>query len=450
MKSSTSSKPLDASHIRSQAARSLQQIAFEGQSASEVLASISFDNPSDTSLLKALVLGSCRYFVRLEAASKQLLRKSFKAKDQDLLCLLIIGLYQLEYSRVPDHAAISETVDGCRHLKKDWATKLLNAVLRNYLRQKDDINQKLDQDWNTRFAFPDWLINRIKPHYKGQVEQILEQSNQQAPMALRVNLNKITRDDYCQQLQEAAIEHRAHPMVSTAVVLLTAVSVDTLPGFDDGLCSVQDVAAQYAALLLSQELALPSEPKQVVLDACAAPGGKTAHLLEQNANNLELDAVDIDPNRCFRIQENLERLELSAEIYAENALTFLETHDKQYDAILLDAPCSATGVIRRHPDIKLLRRNSDIAELQQIQAELLQAAWKSLKPGGKLLYATCSILAEENDQQIEQFMASAASAQLCPLPQELTDISQSSLGCQILPGTFQMDGFYYALLEKTA
>ena len=436
-------KPLNPHQIRSQTALSLHQIAFEGQSANEVLARIEFINPSDTSLCKALVLGSCRYFIRLNAAAKQLLRKPFKPKDQDLLCLIIVGLYQLEYSRVPDHAAISETVNACRELKKGWAAKLINGVLRNYSRKKGTINQQIDNDWHTKFATPDWLINRIKPHYKGQVETILEASNQQAPMTLRVNLSKISRQNYAKLLDEASLEYRLHEIVDSAIVLENPIAVDQLPGFTEGYCSVQDAAAQLAASLLA--------PKQGdrVLDACAAPGGKTAHLLEQADNHLELDAVDIDPQRCFRIQENLERLELSADIHAEDALPFMQAKADYYDAILLDVPCSATGVIRRHPDIKLLRRADDIAELVDIQSKLLSTAWQSLKPGGKLLYATCSILVEENNQQIQHFIQSNPEATLSELPPELTAISSAELGCQILPGTDDMDGFYYALLTKT-
>jgi 16S rRNA (cytosine967-C5)-methyltransferase len=433
---------LNSTHIRSQAAKSLELIAFEGQSASDVLAQVEFENPSDTSLFKAIVLGCCRYFERLDALTHSLLKKKFKPKDQDLLCLLIVGLYQLEYSRVPDHAAISETVDACRMLKKDWATKLINGVLRTYLRQKEQLNQKLDSNWETKFSFPVWLINRIKPHYKGQVEEILTQSNQQAPMSLRVNLMKISRDEFCAGLDEVGLGYRKHPLVDSAVVLEQAVPVHSIPGFDEGHCSVQDVAAQLAATLLSPE------DGQKVLDACAAPGGKTAHLLEQSNNSLLLDAIDIDPKRCARIQENMERLELGADIHAEDALHFMQGKEAEYDAILLDVPCSATGVIRRHPDIKLLRRDEDIDELVQIQQQLLVAAWDALKPGGKLLYATCSILFEENSSQITKFKSSSDNVTLLELPSEIQQISQSEIGCQILPGTDDLDGFYYALLQK--
>lgn len=435
---------LNSTSIRSQAAKSLELIAFAGLSASDVLTQVEFENSSDTSLYKAIVLGCCRYFERLDALTQSLLKKKFKPKDQDLLCLLIVGLYQIEYSRVPDHAAISETVDACRMLKKDWATKLVNGVLRSYLRQKEQLNQKLDKDWETRFSFPVWLINRIKPHYKGKIEEILNQSNQLAPMSLRVNLMKISRDDFCARLDEVGLAYSKHPLVDSAIMLEQAVPVHSIPGFDQGYCSVQDVAAQLAARLLA-----PSEG-QKVLDACAAPGGKTAHLLEQSNNSLILDAVDIDPKRCARIQENMERLELGADIHAENVLSFIRGKEAVYDAILLDVPCSATGVIRRHPDIKLLRRDEDIDELVKIQQQLLVTAWDALKPGGKLLYATCSILFEENSAQIAEFKTNSDNVTLLELPSEIQQISQTEIGCQILPGADEMDGFYYALLQKTS
>ncbi|AOE51012.1 16S rRNA (cytosine(967)-C(5))-methyltransferase RsmB [Kangiella sediminilitoris] len=435
---------LNAHQIRSQAAISLHEIAFKGHSANDVLAQYEFSNPNDTSLYKALVLGSCRYFLRMQAATEKLLRKPFKPKDRDLLCLLIVGLYQLEYTRIPDHAALSETVNACRELKKDWAAKLINGVLRNFVRQQTSIMDELNKNWDTKFSTPDWLINKIKPVYKGQIESILEASNQQAPMSLRVNLSKLTRQDYSNLLDEAGIEHLLHPLADTSIILNSALPVEQLPGFEEGLCSVQDAAAQMAAILLAPR------PGAYSLDACAAPGGKTAHLLEQTNNKLHLDAVDIDPQRCFKIQENLERLELSADIHAEDALHFMQGKNGYYDTILLDVPCSATGVIRRHPDIKLLRREEDIAELVTIQQQLLESAWKALKPGGKLLYATCSILTEENSQQVSHFLKKTEDCQLSELPKELVNISSSNIGCQILPGTKDMDGFYYALLHKTA
>ncbi len=435
--------------LRSQAAKTLEQIAFEGRSANDLLVSIEFENPSDISLLKSMVLNACRYFDRLEATANQLLQKPLRNKDSDVLCLLVIGLYQLQYSRIPDHAAIGETVEACEQLKKPWAKKMINGVLRNYLRQKEEITRKLDQNWDTKFSMPDWLIGRIKQSYrgkqhKGKVAEILEASNQQAPLTLRVNLSKTSREDYLALLNKSEIEVSAHSLVKSAIVLDTPVSVTKLPKFSEGWVSVQDAAAQMSAWILQPEAGME------ILDACSAPGGKTAHLLEFSNNEIELTAIDIDDRRCERIEENLERLQLDAQVICYDAIEYLKETNQQFDQILLDVPCSATGVIRRHPDIKLLRRESDIDELVLIQKSMLEQAWRALKPNGKLLYATCSVLQQENSEQIKAFMDSNADAELMGFDKELAELSNSEIGLQILPNQLQMDGFYYCLLTKQA
>ncbi|NVJ65784.1 MAG: 16S rRNA (cytosine(967)-C(5))-methyltransferase RsmB [Gammaproteobacteria bacterium] len=430
--------------IRSQAAKALVEIVYEGRSANDILAVIEFENPADLSLYKSLVLNSCRYFIRLEAAANKLVQKPIRNKDADIKCLLIIGLYQLEYARVPDHAAIAETVEACEQLKKPWAKNLINGVLRNYLRQQAMINAELDKNWNTKYAMPDWLINKIKPSYKGQVDQILESSNHQAPLTLRVNLAKTSRQQYLDLLNDKEITAKAHELVTSAIVLDKAVNVTQLPKFAEGWVSVQDAAAQLSAWIL--------EPKanMQILDACSAPGGKAAHLLEHSNNQIDLTAIDIDDRRCERIEENLERLELDAQVICYDAIEYLKETEQQFDQILLDVPCSATGVIRRHPDIKLLRRESDIDELVEIQAQMLAQAWQRLKPNGKLLYATCSILQAENSQQITAFLAQQPDAIVEPLSTQLAALSNTDIGCQILPNQQQMDGFYYCLLRKQA
>ncbi len=435
---------LTSSQVRSQAAKTLAEIAFEGHSATEILANIEFENPSDLSLFKSLVLNSCRYFIRLDAAAKSLMQKPIRNKDADVKCLLLIGLYQLEYARTPDHAAIAATVEACEQLKKPWAKKLINGVLRNYVRQQESINHQLDKNWDSKFAMPNWLINKIKPSYKGQVDQILEYSNQQAPLTLRVNLAKTSREQYLKLLIESSIEATAHELVASAIVLEKPVNVIQLPNFSEGWVSVQDAAAQLSAHILMPQAGM------TILDACSAPGGKAAHLLEYSNNQIELTAIDIDDRRCERIEENLERLQLDAQVICYDAVEYLKETDKYFDQILLDVPCSATGVIRRHPDIKLLRRESDINELVLIQAEMLKQAWKRLKPSGKLLYATCSILPQENGQQIESFLTEQADAQIEPLDSKVMQLSNAEIGCQILPNQLQMDGFYYCLLSKQA
>lgn len=426
--------------LRQQACQALVAIAFDGRSATDVLNAIQFEQSSDNSLFRALVLGSCRYFIRLEALANQLLQKPFKPKDRDLLCLIIIGLYQLQYSRVPDHAAISETVAVCQQLDKSWATKLVNGILRNFVRQKAELLEKSDTNWDTRFSMPDWFISLLKPYYKGQMEALMEVINQQAPMTLRVNRQKIGRDQYLELLLEQGLPASTHPIATSALVLGHPVNVEQLPHFADGYVSVQDAAAQLAASILAPK------PNQQVLDACAAPGGKSCHLLEL-CDSIELIACDIDHERCQRISENLIRLQLAAKVDCQD-LTNSNYPDDHFDAILLDAPCSATGVIRRHPDIKLLRQASDIDQLVQLQQQILQHLWNKLKPGGHLLYATCSILPQENEQQITQFLARQSDASLVPLNDEIQSLSHSKTGCQLIPGQLSMDGFYYALLEK--
>lgn len=426
--------------LRQQACQALVAIAFDGRSATDVLNAIQFEQSSDNSLFRALVLGSCRYFIRLEALANQLLQKPFKPKDRDLLCLIIIGLYQLQYSRVPDHAAISETVAVCQQLDKSWATKLVNGILRNFVRQKAELLEKADTNWDTRFSMPDWFISLLKPYYKGQMEALMEVINQQAPMTLRVNRQKIGRDQYLELLLEQGLPASTHPIATSALVLGHPVNVEQLPHFADGYVSVQDAAAQLAASILAPK------PNQQVLDACAAPGGKSCHLLEL-CDSIELIACDIDHERCQRISENLIRLQLAAKVDCQD-LTNSNYPDDHFDAILLDAPCSATGVIRRHPDIKLLRQASDIDQLVQLQQQILQHLWNKLKPGGHLLYATCSILPQENEQQITQFLARQSDASLVPLNDEIQSLSHSKTGCQLIPGQLSMDGFYYALLEK--
>lgn len=440
MQSTLNKHTVSSQQLRQQACLALHAIAFEGRSANDVLNSIQFEQGSDNSLYRALVLGSCRYFIRLESIAKQLLQKPFKPKDRDLLCLIIIGLYQLEYSRVPDHAAISETVSVCQQLKKNWATKLVNGVLRNFIRQQAELLSQADSNWDSRFALPDWLISMLKPYYKGQMESLMDAINQQAPMTLRVNRQKIGRDQYLELLLEQGLSASTHSIATSALVLEQPVAVEQLPHFADGYVSVQDAAAQLAASILAPP------PHSIVLDACAAPGGKTCHLLEL-CDSIALTACDVDHERCQRISENLLRLDLSAKLDCQD-LTDSNYPDNHFDAILLDAPCSATGVIRRHPDIKLLRQASDIVQLAQLQQQILEHLWCKLKAGGRLLYATCSILPQENEQQITHFLERHQAAKLVSLSKQIQNLSHTKTGCQLIPGQLSMDGFYYALLEK--
>ncbi len=428
--------------VRVVAARILQQVIYGGLSLTEALQQPAAQSiaAQDQALLRDLCFGSLRWHERLTAVLAQLLSKSLKAADKDVECVLRIGLYQLLYQRTPDHAAVNECVKAVKKLRKPWAEKLVNGVLRNFLREQDAILTKADQNATARYAFPAWLLTRVQQAWPQDWQNLVNESNTHAPMTLRVNRRWGSMAAYQAQLQAQGIESSTIDAVPSALRLHKAVAVEQLPYFADGAVAVQDAAAQLAAWLLS------CEPGMRVLDACAAPGGKTAHLLENTAD-LQLIALDSSATRLQRVHENLQRLQLRAEVVAADAGDLAAWwNGVPFDRILLDAPCSATGVIRRHPDIKLLRRDTDIAALQQEQARLLQTLWSTLKPGGLLLYATCSILPEENTLQVEQFLKQQQDAILLPLANNWG--RTTSVGRQILPGDASMDGFYYALLQK--
>ncbi|MEB8432563.1 16S rRNA (cytosine(967)-C(5))-methyltransferase RsmB [Cocleimonas sp. KMM 6892] len=413
------------------AARILQSVIYNGESLSTALS----DN--DSPMVSDLCYGSLRWHESLSALISILMSKSLKKKDKDVECLIRVGLYQIIYQKTPDHAAVGETVSALKGLKKPWAKNLVNAVLRNFLRGQVKLQKEMLAEEPAKYAFPQWLIDRIRKAWPDNWEEILEQSNLRSPMTLRVNLNHQTRDAYLQQLNDAGIDAEPLEGVATAVKLTKPQNVKDLPGFSEGSSSVQDGAAQLAGILLDCKAGMQ------VLDACAAPGGKTGHILE-SAENLKVIAIDNSETRMKRVSENLERLNLKANLVVADALdTEAYAKDILFDRILLDAPCSATGVIRRHPDIKVLRRNSDIAELQKLQAAMLQALWEKLKPGGLFLYATCSILPEENEDQIRSFLDNNANAEIVAIE------SSESLGKQIFPGDNSMDGFYYAKIQKT-
>ena len=429
---------------RATAALCLQRVIYEGESLTEVLQdpAVANLNQHDQALLRDMCFGTLRWHERLSAILKLLVKKALKPADKDVECLLRIGLYQIMYQRTPDHAAVNETVKATKKLKKDWAGKLVNGVLRNFLREQAELVAQADKHIPARHAFPAWLLTRLQQAWPQDWEAILTASNTHAPMTLRVNQRQHSTRAYQASLQAAGIAADLVPVVDSALILQHPVGVEQLPGFFSGAVSVQDAAAQLAAGLLD------CQPGMRVLDACAAPGGKTSHLLEKT-DGLQLIAVDSSESRLQRVTENLSRLNLSAQLISADAGEVAEWWDGQaFDRILLDAPCSATGVIRRHPDIKVLRRASDIAELQQEQAQLLNNLWHTLRPGGQLLYATCSILPDENSRQVEAFLADHPDATLAPMSADWGHAQAA--GQQILPGEHGMDGFYYALLNKAA
>ncbi len=395
----------------------------------------------DRPLLQDLCYGTLRWYPRLNTLLKVLLEKPFRTKDQDIHVLLACALYQIAETRIPDHAAVNETVAAVKTLKKPWAKGLVNGVLRRFIRERDSFNEQLGRNDFYLHAHPKWLYKRIEQAWPQLSGAIFAANNHPAPMTLRVNRQRQSRANYLAALQAADIEAKATAFSGDGVQLSKAVSVDALPGFAEGLLSVQDEAAQLAAQLL--QLA----PGQRVLDACCAPGGKTCHILECEPKLDALVALDIDELRLERVKENFERLNVQATLLAADAAaTDQWWNGKLFDRILLDAPCSATGVIRRHPDIKLLRKPDDIARLAQLQAELLDALWPLLKSGGKLLYATCSILPEENDASITGFIARQSDVEVVAIRADVG--MQTPVGRQLVPTIDGHDGFYYALLSK--
>ena len=397
----------------------------------------------DRGFTQDLAFGTARWQPRLSALAAKLLQKPFKAADADVEALLLVGLYQLLYTRVPAHAAIGETVGCAEKLKKPWAKALLNAVLRRAQRESEALLAELEHDPVVRTAHPRWLQKSLKAFWPEQWEGICAANNAHPPTILRVNRRHHSRDAYLQLLTDAGIAAKPCVYSTDGIVLEAAADVRSLPGFAEGWISVQDEAAQLAADLL--DLA----PGQRVLDACCAPGGKTCHILEVQKDLAGVVAVDLEAKRLVRVRENLARLGLSAELIAADGRDTATWWDgKPFQRILLDAPCSATGVIRRHPDIKLTRQPDDIAALAVLQGELLDALWPTLEVGGILLYATCSTLPTENTEVIQAFLARTSGARELDLA-TTAGIKQPH-GRQLLAQEGGHDGFYYAKLIKIA
>jgi 16S rRNA (cytosine967-C5)-methyltransferase len=397
----------------------------------------------DRGLTQDLAFGTARWQPRLDLLAAQLLQKPFKAADADVQALLLVGLYQLFYTRIPAHAAIGETVGCADKLKKPWAKALLNAVLRRAQREGEALLAGMERDPVVRTAHPRWLQKALKAFWPEQWEAICAANNAHPPMILRINRRHHGRDAYLALLAEAGIGASACQYSRDGIVLAEACDVHGLPGFADGWVSVQDEAAQLSADLL--ELA----PGQRVLDACCAPGGKTCHLLEAEPGLAHMVAIDLEAKRLTRVRENLDRLKLDAELIACDARDTASWWDgKPFQRILLDAPCSATGVIRRHPDIKLTRQADDIPALAALQGELLDALWPTLEVGGMLLYATCSSLPTENTEVIDAFLARTPGARELDLATE-AGLRQPH-GRQLLAQEGGHDGFYYAKLIKIA
>ena len=390
-------------------------------------------------LLQEFCYGVCRWYPRLQFCLQQLLEKPLRSKDLDLQCLLLIGLYQLLFMRTPDHASVNETVEAAEAIGKPWAKALINGVLRSAQRRQAELDAKAERDYSVWYAHPEWLLRRLKQDWPQQYRAILDGNNQRAPMTLRVNARMATREQALGLLASAGVAARAGELAPYAVYLAQPMDASVVPGFTEGLVSVQDEASQLVASLL------PLSPNLRVFDACAAPGGKTTALLEAEPT-LSILALDNEARRLPRIQQNLERLQLQADVRCADITAAPAAEFGSFDRILLDVPCSATGVIRRHPDIKVLRTPEEVDGLVHKQRALLAAAWPLLNKGGYLLYSTCSLLKAENEQQLTHFISQTPDAAAMQL--DVSGALSCTVGIQLLPQQQGTDGFYYALLRK--
>jgi len=437
-------------NVRAVAAEVVDAVVSGGQSLD---AAIARNEPriaaDDRSLLRMLCYGSLRHYWRLREWLDQLISKPLRKRDRVVDALLVIGLYQIAEMRIPDHAVVSETVGAARHLRRPKLAGLVNACLRRFVRENLAAAEPADEpsEWN----HPPWLIKQRRKDWPDNWQAILTANNERAPMWLRANVSRNSAKQYLRRLQEAGMEAELLAGIPDAVQLTEPQAVENLPGFAAGDASVQDAAAQIAARWLLADLK-PNEATYRVLDACAAPGGKSGHLLEAGGDNLSLLAIDSDESRLRGISENLQRIGRNATIIAADASKPEEWWDGiPFDGILLDAPCSASGVIRRHPDIKLLRRASDLVSLAACQQSMLDALWLTLAPGGTMLYATCSVLAAENDEVTGKFLtrhSDAVENDVLPNNNIRDLMHRKACGYQILPGSAGLDGFYYAALQK--
>jgi 16S rRNA (cytosine967-C5)-methyltransferase len=424
------------------ALKALMLVVEQGRSldsaAQVVLADAGELEARNQSLYQELLRGSCRWFLALRPILKAYLRKPFKSKDRDLEFILVIGLYQILLMRIDDHAAVNETVKLALLQKKPWARGLVNGILRQIIRDGIVIESA-----HHTSSYPQWMVEKISEDWPQQHRQVLEAGNRRAPLTLRVDIRQRNIEAVIESLHEQGVAGVHHELVESAIELEKACDVTRLNGFSEGLISVQDAAAQLASGLLE------CNPGMRVLDACAAPGGKTAHLL-QSTDELDLVALDQDASRLEMVGQNLFRTGGQAQLVCGNAASPAAWFEGGgFDRILADVPCSGSGVIRRHPDIKLLRRESDIPQLVEQQKIILDAVWTLLNPGGLLLYSTCSIFKDENERQIEWFVEKHDSCMVKSLDSVQWGLERP-WGRQIMPGQDNMDGFFYACLQKAS
>ena len=433
----------DASDPRRVAVSVVVAVLSQGRSLTACLRehTAGLDDGRDRAFARELCYGVARWLPRLQACLDLLVERPLPEKETVVRAILLLGLYQLMYTRVAEHAAVAESVSLVRRTGKRWAAGLVNGVLRSFQRRRPQLTAELDRSVEGRYAHASWLVTATRDAWPHHWKRILDSNNARPPLSLRVNARRSSREQYLADLSSNGIA--ASPLAHTAhgLRLHQARDVDAIPGFGDGLVSVQDGAAQLAAGLLDVR------PGMRVLDACAAPGGKSTHILEQQPGVGELVCVDRDADRLLRVEQNLQRLSLQATLVCADAGEPGEWWNGQlFHRILVDAPCSGSGVIRRHPDIKLHRRPEDLDALSATQTRLLGALWPLLAPRGLLLYATCTYLPRENDHVLADFLAKHPDATGGPMPCAWGHATGH--GRQVLPGEDAMDGFYYALLGR--
>lgn len=436
-------KPSHINNARMAALQMLGQMLDQKRNLADIDDAGMLTDSRDRSFARHLAYGVTRWLSSLQYLSSQLLDRPLKKRDRDIGRLILIGLSQLWHDGTAQHAAIHETAECARLLGKPWAVGLINAVLRRFQREQTELLARLDES-PERFAHPQWLLQKLQTDWPGEWQEIVKANNHPAPLWLRINRSRPEHEGCAEALTNRQFELECHPFAPDAIRISPAAAVGDIPGFRDGLLSVQDPAAQLAVDLLDLQA------QHRVLDACAAPGGKTCHILERFPS-LDLTAVERSESRLVLVRENLARLGFrqrdNVKLLAADAAQTADWWDgAQFDRILLDAPCTASGVIRRHPEIKWLRTTGQLQEAMRVQAKLLRQLWPLLKPGGILVYATCSVLIDENRNQISHFLSQHESAEVAAM--DVAWGRDQRFGRQILPGEQEMDGFFYARLRK--
>jgi 16S rRNA (cytosine967-C5)-methyltransferase len=436
-----------AASARSLAAHAVARVLREGVTLDAAMKhALSGADPKMHASVRSLSYGAVRGYFRHEAILAKLLSTPVRSLDFLVRALLSVALFEIEDKRTPEYAVVDAAVQTAKATDALRASGLINAVLRRYLRERQSIDAEVASRPVTRHAAPIWLADRLRADWPVRWTQLLAAGDSQAPMWLRVNSRLSNTQDYLRQLQDAGMPARIEERVPYAIVLETPCDVHALPGFASGMVSVQDLGAQCVAF----PLALAAG--QRVLDACAAPGGKTALMAEREPNLAKLLALDVDPNRLTRVRDNLSRASLAAEVIHADAAAPAQWWDGEaFDRILLDAPCSGLGVIRRHPDIRLRKSPAEIDKLPALQTKLLRATWPLLAPGGRLVYATCTVTRSENTDVLGEFLNTTPGASIIPVDawEGWPGFGEAdAFGRQILPGEAGADGFYYAALTK--